>query len=57
MMPPKGKSTKSCKGQGKVGVSPVGGGGSLILPYIRRLGPFLVVSHFEFQSIWGVSER
>ena len=32
-------------------------GVSLICPYIRRLGPFFGVQHFEFQYFLGVSEK
>ena len=38
---------------------PVGeeGGGTLIFPYIHRLGPFLGVQNFEFQYFWLFSEN
>ena len=39
-MQPKGKSTKTLQRAGEEGVSPGVGEGTLILPYIRRLGPF-----------------
>ena len=39
-MQPKGKSTKTLQMSGEEGVSPGVGEGTLILPYIRRLGPF-----------------
>ena len=32
-------------------------GGTLIFPYIRRLGHFLGVQNFEFQYFWGFSEK
>ena len=34
-----------------------GGGGTLIFPHIRRLGPFLGGSKFEFQYVLGFSEK
>ena len=51
MIPPKEKSTKNASimaGEESVSRGGVGGGGTLILPYIRRLGSFLR-SNFEFQ--------
>ena len=34
-----------------------GGGGVLILSYIRRLGPCFWVRNFEFQYFLGLSEK
>ena len=34
-----------------------GGGGTLIFSYIRRLGSFFGVQHFEFQYSLGFSEK
>ena len=52
MMPPKEKSTKTLQRAGKEGVSP-GLGGTLTLPYIRRLGPFLGVQVLNFNIFGG----
>ena len=35
----------------------VGGGGTLIFLYIRRLGLIVLVQSFEFQYFLGVSEK
>ena len=53
MIPPKGKPTKkTAKGRGR-GCKPRGLGECiLILPYIRRLGPILGGSNFEFQYLF-----
>ena len=54
MIPPKGKSTIKMQRAWEQGVSPGGlGEGIQILPYIRRLGPFLGGSNFEFQYFGG----
>ena len=34
-----------------------GGGGTLIFPYIRRLGPFLGVQNFEFRYFLGFQKN
>ena len=35
----------------------MGGGGTLIFSYIRRLGSFLWVKHFKFQYFGGFYEK
>ena len=57
-MPSKEKSAKTLKRAEEEGVSPVGGDGegTLILPYIRRLGPFLDVKILNF-NIFGVFQK
>ena len=35
----------------------MGGGGTLIFSYIRRLGSFFGVQNFDFQYFWGFSEK
>ena len=30
---------------------------TLIFSYIHRLGPFILVQHFEFQYLWGFQEN
>ena len=34
-----------------------GGEGTLIFPYIRRLGPFVVVQNFKYQYFGGFQEK
>ena len=53
MMPPKEKSTKTLQRAGEEGVSLGVGGGTLILLYIRRLGPFLGVQILNFNILGG----
>ena len=36
---------------------PWGGGGTLILSYIRRLGSIFWVQYFEFQYSWGFQKN
>ena len=56
-MPPKGKSTKHAAKDGRRGRKPRGlGEGTLILSYIRRLGPFLRVPILNF-NIFGVFRK
>ena len=43
MMPPKEKSAKTLQRAREEGVRPSVGEGTLVLPYIRRLGAFLGV--------------
>ena len=35
----------------------VGGGGTLVYPYMHRLRQFLEVQDFKFQYFWGCRER
>ena len=57
-MPPKGKSTKTLQKAGGRVRKPRGFGEvTLILSYVRRLGPFLRVQILNFDIFWGFSER
>ena len=38
-------------------VEPLGGGGTLILSHIRRLGLFFGVQNSEFQYFWGFQKN
>ena len=54
MMPPKESQQKRLQRAGEEGVSPGGfGEGTRILPYIRRLGPFLGVQVLHFNILGG----
>ena len=51
MMPPTGKSTKLLQKAGEEGVGPGGWRDILILPYVRRLGPYIGVQILNFKIL------